>query len=197
MRDTLKRQCFQEPILQSHKGGKISRALIRGEMYSTYIFLRNPEPSFAYVQFWSAVSRPSDRPFLSFFLLPLTAVLHLHLSLTHFWSNSFGFALLSLPLICNLLLHKNKLPQGGCGSNASTYLHNKIIKRWADHSACHCSKTSNPASPPGQRLSTVSAPQLPVNHCAQLTELVCLNSTAKWKASAPSMWTPPGEIFCQ
>lgn len=39
----------------------------------------------------------------------------------------------------------------------------------------------------GQRLATVLAPQLPVNHCAQLTEFVCSNSTAKLKASVLSM----------
>lgn len=48
-----------------------------------------------------------------------------------------------------------------------------------------------------QRLATVSVPQLPVNHCVQLTGFVCLNSTAKLKASVLSMWTLPGETFCQ
>lgn len=48
--------------------------------------------------------------FFSFFLpSSFTVVLHFHFSLTHFWCNSFGFAMLSLLLICNLLLRKTKL----------------------------------------------------------------------------------------
>ena len=147
------------------------------------------------MQFWSAAPCPSSWPFCPFAIfLPFsfTAVFHFHLSSTHFWSSSFGFALLWLPLP-----HKNKLPRGDSNSDAATYRCRKITKDWGHHSASHPPKTSTPASSPGRRLAAVSAPQLPVNHCVQLTGFVCLNSSAKLKASVLSMWTLPGEIFCQ